>query len=307
MRIQQLTKAVVALAAVLGSASALRAAESVVVAGVEIRKDPEVAKLLPEKYTQRGLRAHYNPPQPPFLMLGEGGAVNGLLIDMANAMAMRLGTTITMGRVTHDSIIPSLQSGNYDFALGTDADTEGRQKVVDFVDYMQYGLSLVVKEGNPQKLASGKDLCGKRLAVLKGWSPPNYFDSLTVDCKARGLPAVNVITLPNTSDTILAVRSGTADATFVSVPTALGAAKALEGGKVIVVLPEGRSIGWNVQMHGLMVVKQNAELSKALAAAVNSLMADGTMKKLFAHYKLDLNMVLDRAVINQALPDTGLN
>lgn len=136
MRIQQLTKAVVALAAVLGSASALRAAESVVVAGVEIRKDPEVAKLLPEKYTQRGLRAHYNPPQPPFLMLGEGGAVNGLLIDMANAMAMRLGTTITMGRVTHDSIIPSLQSGNYDFALGTDADTEGRQKVVDFVDYI---------------------------------------------------------------------------------------------------------------------------------------------------------------------------
>lgn len=49
------------------------------------------------------------------------------------------------------------------------------------------------------------------------------------------------------------------------------------------------------------------ELTKALSAAVNSLMADGTMKKLFRQYGLDETMVLDTVVVNQAMLNTGLN
>jgi polar amino acid transport system substrate-binding protein len=303
----RLTMIASALAVALAASGQAIAADSVTVAGTVIQKDPKIAKLLPEKYREKGLRAEFNPPQPPFSMFDDAGKPYGVLIDFGNAIAARLGTTITLGRVTHDSIIPALQAGNYDLMLGTDADTEGRQKVVNMIDYMKYGVSLVVKEGNPQNLASGKDLCGKRLAVLKGWSPPNYFDSLSVDCKARGLPAVNISTLPNTPDTILAVRSGAADATFVSTPTALGAMKAIEGGKVMVVAPKEAPQGWNLQMHGLLVMKQNEDLTKALSAAVNSLLVDGTMKKVFQQYGLDEKLLLDTVAVNQALPDTGLN
>ncbi|MCO5089843.1 transporter substrate-binding domain-containing protein [Bosea sp. (in: a-proteobacteria)] len=303
---ERLTKIATVLAIVLGTAGYANA-QSVTVAGVEITKDAALAALLPEKYREKGLRAEFNPPQPPFSMIDDAGKPYGLLIDFGNAIAARLGTTLTLGRVTHDSIIPALQAGNYDFMLGTDADTEARQKMVNLVNYMGYGVSLVVKEGNPQNLKTGKDLCGKRLAVLKGWSPPNYFDSLSVDCKARGLPAVNITTLPNTPDTILAVRSGASDATFVSTPTALGATKAIEGGKVMVVSPKEAPLGWNTQLHGLLVLKQNEELTKALSATVNSLLVDGTLKKLFQQYGLAENMLLDKVIVNQALPDTGLN
>jgi polar amino acid transport system substrate-binding protein len=240
-------------------------------------------------------------------MFNEAGEPYGVLIDFGNAIVARLGTTITLGRVTHDSIIPALQAGKYDFMLSTDADTEGRQKVVNMIDYMKYGVSLVVKEGNPLNLTSGKDLCGKRLAVLKGWSPPNYFDSLSVDCRARGLPPVDIATLPNTPDTILAVRSGAADATFVSTPTALGAMKAIEGGKVKVIAPKGSPLGWNLQLHGLLVLKSNEELTKALSATVDSLLVDGTLKQIFRKYNLNEDLLLDRVIVNQALAETGLN
>lgn len=303
-------RAIVGAAALLALtvAGQVHAQETVTIAGVEIGKDPELAKLLPEKYVERGLKASYNPPQPPFSMIDSSGEPYGVLIDFGNAIAARLGTTLSLGKVNHDSIIPALQAGTYDFMLSTDADTEGRQQVVNMIDYMEYGVSLVVKEGNPLNLASGKDLCGKKLAVLKGWSPPNYFDSLSVDCEARGEPKVNITTLPNTPDTILAVRSGASDATFVSTPTALGAMKALEeGGKVVVVAPEASPLGWNLQLHGLLVVKQNDELTKALTATVDSLLKDGTLNKIFQKFELNEDLLLDGVIVNQANPETGLN
>lgn len=119
---------------------------------------------------------------------------------------------------------------------------------------------------------------------------------------------MNITTLPNTPDTILAVRSGTADATFVSTPTALGAMKAIEeGGRVEVVAPETSPLGWNLQMHGLLVVKQNEELTTALAKTVDSLLVDGTMNKIFQKYGLNEDLLLDGVVVNQANPVTGLN
>ncbi|MEF9603873.1 transporter substrate-binding domain-containing protein [Paracoccus sp. PXZ] len=303
-----LNKASIAVLAVLSLAGGAAAQESMSIAGVEITKDPELAQLLPDQYAERGLRVSYNPPQPPFSMIDASGEPYGVLIDFGNAIATRLGTTMTLGKVNHDSIIPALQAGSYDFMLSTDADTEGRQQVVNMIDYMEYGVSLVVPDGNPLNLQSGKDLCGKRLAVLKGWSPPDYFESLSVDCEARGEPRVNITTLPNTPDTILAVRSGTADATFVSTPTALGAMKAIEeGGRVEVVAPETSPLGWNLQMHGLLVVKQNEELTTALAKTVDSLLVDGTMNKIFQKYGLNEDLLLDGVVVNQANPVTGLN
>lgn len=290
-----------------GLAGPAFSAETVTVAGVEISKDPELAKLLPEKNVKNGLRATFNPPQPPFSMIASDGKPYGVLIDFGEAIAARLGTTISLSRVNHDSIIPALQAGQADFMLSTDADTEGRQKVVNMIDYMKYGVSLVVKEGNPLNLTSGKDLCGKKLAVLKGWSPPDYFESLSVDCEARNEPRVSITTLPNTPDTILSVRSGASDATFVSTPTALGAMKAIEGGKVEVVAPESSPLGWNLQLHGLLVIKRNEELTKAISATVDSLLRDGTMKKIFQKYELNEALLLDEVLVNQALSETGLN
>lgn len=281
------------------------AATDAVVAGVKITKDPEIAKLLPEKYREKGIRAEVDPPYPPFLMVDDAGNFYGTEISVASAVAARLGVPITYGRVRWDASIPALQARKYDLLLGTIADTEARQEVVNIISYMTYGLALVVKGANPDGIASGKDLCGKKLAILQGWSPPDYFDSLSVSCTERGLEPVNISRLPSTPDTLLAVKSGSADATYVSTPAAIGATDDIEGMGVTIVTPEDQPGGWNPQNHGWATLKSETGLTDAIAAALNSLLKDGTVKRINDEHGIG-DLVIDDVAVNQALPDVKL-
>lgn len=278
--------------------------QGVKIAGVEVKANPEIAKLLPAKYRERGLRSEVNPPYMPLELVDESGKFHGMNIDIAEAVAARLGTSITYGRVKWDAAIPALQADKYDMVLGTMADTIEREKMVTFVNYAKYGISMIVRAGNPSNIASGKDLCGKRLAILQGWSPPDYFDSLSKACESRGKPAVTLARLPATADTLIAVRSGAADATYASKPIAISAAKDLEKAGVTVITPKGTPGGWNPQLHGLVVLKENEDLKKAFIAAVDSLLTDGTIKKIAKKYDMD-DIVLDRVLVNGAQPDTA--
>jgi polar amino acid transport system substrate-binding protein len=129
-----------------------------------------------------------------------------------------------------------------------------------------------------------------------------------VDCEARGEPKVNISTLPNTPDTILTVRSGAADATFASTPTALSAMKAIEeSGGVTVVAPETSPLGWNLQLHELLVVKDNEEHTEAPTAPVDWLLKVGTLNQVLQKYELSEDLLLEEVIVNQANPETGTN
>lgn len=72
-------------------------------------------------------------------------------------------------------------------------------------------------------------------------------------------------------------------------------------------LPKEGGQAWNLQMHGLLVVKDNQELAEALTATVDSLLSDGTMNKIFQKYELDEGLLLDGVIVNEALKETGLD
>ncbi|MGO4385780.1 transporter substrate-binding domain-containing protein [Specibacter sp. RAF43] len=282
------------------------ATRTVNVAGVQVSADPTISKMLPEKFAKDGLAFAVSPPYLPFY---EGSSPNivGPDIDMANAIAARLGTTANFGDVAFDGVIPATQSGRFDVILGQMADTKSRQEVMHMITYMGYGIGMVVPAGNPESISSGKDLCGLTLAIPSGWSPADYFDSLTKDCLSRNLPAVTMKRLPKAADTILAVQSGTADASYVSTPTAIANAKAIKGSRGLeIVTPKDMPGGWNVQNHGVAVLKAESELSQAIAAALDSLIQDGTVKKIFQPAGLD-QLVLDKARLDDSAPETGLD
>ena len=52
--------------------------------------------------------------------------------------------------------------------LSAMSDTPERQKSIDFVDYFTAGTSILVKKGNPQKINSLDDFCGKTIALQRG-------------------------------------------------------------------------------------------------------------------------------------------
>lgn len=274
-------------------------ADGVSVAGMTITKDDALASQLPEKY-RSGINALTIAPYAPYMVYGPGNKLEGALIDVADAVAAKLGTKVTYNVTTIDSAIPSLQAGKGDVMVMTLADTADREKAVDFINFGKDGLSLMVKKGNPEGIKSGKDLCGKSVTILAGWSPADTFDVLTQKCEAEGRPAVNIVRLPKTEDGMMAVKAGNASASYVSKSAALSAVKALgANGGIDVVLPEEQPSGWNHQYKGLTVPK-GSPLGKPLQAAMESLLADGTLKKIFDKY--DVGYILnDKIVSNEAL------
>ncbi|WP_336715477.1 transporter substrate-binding domain-containing protein [Arthrobacter sp. USHLN218] len=297
----------VGLTACGGAATGGNAAEgngTVTVAGVEISKDEKLAEMVPEEF-RSGVKALTIAPYPPYMEIGPGGEVEGALIDVGDAVAAKLGVTIDYSPVNLDGAIPALQAGKGDLLVMTLADTAEREKVLDFINFGKDGLSLMVKAGNPEGIESGKDLCGKNVTILSGWSPADTFDVISEQCESEGRQAVNILRLPKTEDGLMAVKSGNASASYVSKSAALTAVKELgENAGIEVILPKDEPAGWNHQYKGLTLPK-GSELEAPIEEAMRHLLEDGTLKQIFDEYEVGY-ILNDEIIVNEALALSNL-
>ena len=91
----------------------------------------------------------------------------GFDIDIAHAVADRLGCEVKLVPVTSADRIPRLQSGEVDLLVATMTITRARERQVDFsIPYFQDGQALLVRTGSP--ITGYKDLAGKRVAAVRG-------------------------------------------------------------------------------------------------------------------------------------------
>lgn len=83
---------------------------------------------------------------PPFNYIDDTGAVIGFDVDVAQAIADRLGKTMEYKTTAWDGIIEGLRAGRYDGILGSMGITEEREKIVDFsIPYYYSGPQLIVR------------------------------------------------------------------------------------------------------------------------------------------------------------------
>jgi arginine/lysine/histidine transporter system substrate-binding protein len=88
----------------------------------------------------------------------------GFNIDLANAIADRLGYELEVLDTDFNGIIPALQSRRADFSVASMIPTEERKKNVDFSDlYYETKSTIIAKKGS--NLKTDEDLVGKRLGV----------------------------------------------------------------------------------------------------------------------------------------------
>ncbi|MEW9502455.1 transporter substrate-binding domain-containing protein [Jeotgalibacillus marinus] len=104
---------------------------------------------------------------PPF-EYEEDGEYVGIDIDVISAIADNQGFEIEFSAMDFSGIIPSLQAGQLDIAMGGMSITDERKETVDFSDpYFDSGLTLVVNEDN-SSITTMEDLAGKTVAVKNG-------------------------------------------------------------------------------------------------------------------------------------------
>jgi amino acid ABC transporter substrate-binding protein, PAAT family (TC 3.A.1.3.-) len=197
------------------------AALSAIAIGMTLASSAAAATIaLPAKYKQQGeLTFAFNAAYAPMeFIANDGKTMIGLDIDLANAIAKKLGVKAKFVQAGFDTIIPGLQSDRYDLSMSSFTITKKREEVMDFVSYFTAGTSFYVKAKGGPAVASLGDLCGLSVAVTKGTIQSEDATKQNQECKAAGKKGVDVQFYPDQNAASLAMDSGRAQVCMADSP-----------------------------------------------------------------------------------------
>lgn len=258
------------------------------IAGVAVTKDTALHEALPDAIKKAGtVRVATDVPYAPFEMFVAEGKpeLTGLDYDLGQALGAKLGVTFAFAPQKFDGIVPAIQAGKFDAAMSAMTDNKERQAVVDFVDYSVSGSGIMVVKGNPEKITTLDDLCGKKVAVQAATNQLDLLKEHQAKCKADGKSEIDIQTFPKDSDAQLALRSGKVVAQVQTKPAAGWTAKTADGGNAFQVVDDpAASGGYGASPNGIAVSKKLPRLSDAIHKALQALIDDGTVTKIFDKY-----------------------
>ncbi|GAA0669323.1 ABC transporter substrate-binding protein [Kitasatospora atroaurantiaca] len=287
-----LASASLALTACSSSKSTGSASPSTTVAAVTA--DPSLAALVPADLKSSGkLVVGADASYAPNEFKDDKGNIVGMDVDLANAIAQKLGLTANVQNADFTSIIPGITSNKYQLGMSSFTDTKEREATVDMVTYFSAGTAAAVKSGNPDKITD--DLCGKKVAVQTGTTQADSIkDVINPACVKAGKP-----TIPNDgdkfalqTDVTTAVVSGRDQVMLADSPVIDYAIKQTNG--------QLQKLGATTDTapYGVVVAK-GSPLSKAVQGAITALMADGTYKQILSKWGVEAGAI-NSSTINGA-------
>jgi polar amino acid transport system substrate-binding protein len=131
----------------------------------------------------------------------DNGKLTGFEIDVANAVAARLGLKVEWKTMGFDGLLVGLQQDRWDMVIASHGVTEERARAVTFADphYCTGGV-IISKDG---AIRTARDLAGKVVGVQTGTT---YYDN------AKKLPVKDVRNFPQDNSARAALETGHVDA-----------------------------------------------------------------------------------------------
>ena len=144
---------------------------------------------------------------PPYEMTTDAGDFEGIDIEVAGAIAEKLGLELQVDDMDFDAALLAAQNGKSDIVMAGVTVTDERQKVMDFSDTYAEGIqSIIVPEDSD--IASADDLTGKAIGTQRGTTGYIYCtDDFGED---------NVIAYDDGLTAVQALNNGQVDAVAVS-------------------------------------------------------------------------------------------
>lgn len=194
---------------------------------------------------------------PPYNFINDAGEVAGFEREFGDELCKRAGLTCEWVTNEWDSIIPNLQSGNYDVIIAGMSITDEREEVIDFSQgYLRPTSSAYLALSADADLMSG----------------PVAAQTSTIQAAFVAENGMAVVEYATPDETVAAVKNGEAVAVLADkdylVPIAA------ESGGALVLLEQEESIGGGV---GLGFRDSDDELRGKFDAAIKSMKCDGTL------------------------------
>jgi polar amino acid transport system substrate-binding protein len=204
---------------------------------------------------------------PPY-EFKEGDGFKGIDVEIAEAIAAKLGMELKIEDIAFDSIIPGVQTGKYDMGMAGLTVNEERLQSVNFSDSYATGIqSIIVKEGSDIK--SADDLAGKKIGVQTTTTGDIY---ATDDFGEE-----NITRYDNGAVAVQALMAGKVDCVIIDNAPAKSYAEANEG---LVVL----DTEYVQEEYAICFAKENTQLQADVNKALGELIADGTVQTIIEKY-----------------------
>ncbi len=216
-----------------------------------------LAGLAGTAFAQDVVRLGTEGAYPPYNFINDAGEVAGFERELGDELCKRAGLTCEWTTNAWDSIIPNLQSGNYDLIIAGMSITDEREEVIDFSqNYIPPASSAYLAASADVDLKSGP------VAAQTGTIQAGYVAE-------QGMTLVEYAT---PEETIAAVKNGEAVAVFADKDYL--APMAAESNGALVLLPNEVSLGGGV---GLGFRDSDDELRGKFDAAIKSMKCDGSL------------------------------
>lgn len=139
----------------------------------------------------------------------DGDAIVGIDVEVAQAIADKLGMELEVTDIAFDSIIPGVQTGKYDMGMAGMTVTDERKEQVNFSDSYATGVQVViVKDDSP--ITSVDDLFADGASTVVGTQAGTTgFIYATSDIEDAGLGTVK--SFGKTTDAVEALKNGQVD------------------------------------------------------------------------------------------------
>jgi polar amino acid transport system substrate-binding protein len=253
--------------------------------------DASIAAMVPAAYKSKGhIDVGSDVSYAPVEYFDENEKAIGIDPDLATALGQKLGLKFVFHNATFDGLIPAVKSKRYDIVMSAMSDTKERQASLDFVDYFNAGTSILVKKGNPDKIQSLDDLCGKTIAIQRGTTQEDVANQQQAKCPAG--KKINILTFSTDTDALTQIKSGRAVADMNDFPVAAYNAKTSSGGNDFQVVGQQISAG----PYGIGFRKDDTQLRDAVQAALKALVADGTYQQILQKWNVTQGSLTTAAI-----------
>ena len=220
------------------------------------------------------LKMGTNAAFPPYEFYDdETGAIVGIDAEVAAAIAAKLGYELEIVDMDFDSLIPAVANGKIDVVLAGLTVTEERKQNVDFTTSYATGVQVViVKEDSEITLddlfAEG---ASHKIGVQQGTTGDLYS---TWDLEDNGLATIE--RFKTGTDAVLALTAGKVDCVVIDNEPAKNFVAANEGLKIL-------DTEYITEEYAIALAK-NSELTATINAALEELIADGTLQAIVDKY-----------------------
>ncbi len=129
----------------------------------------DMSKAGPEEIKEYGkLVVATSPDFPPFESLDEAGNVIGWDIDVAKALAEKLGVELEVQKMEFDAVLSSVAAGKVHIGMAGISNTAKRDESVDFSMNVFDSSQMIIVRADNTSINGPMDLAGKTVAVQAG-------------------------------------------------------------------------------------------------------------------------------------------